>query len=274
MLEARGIGHSFGRLPVLDGVDLTVAPGEVHALLGPNGAGKSTLLKILAGELAPKRGEALLRRRPLADWPAAELARIRAVVPQFTSITFPFTAAEVVALGRAPHSRHDSDAICRQALTAAGAGHLAPALFPTLSGGERQRVALARGLAQIWEPAPDGGPRYLLLDEPTSSLDLAHQHAVLALARAWAAEDVAIAVVLHDLNLAAAYADRISLLHRGRVRASGLPETVLQAEIVAEVYGIPVTRLTHPDSGLPVVLAQPKMDSRDERAAPRQGQLP
>ena len=158
MLEAQDIRHGFGGQPVLDGVDLEILPGEVHALLGPNGAGKSTLLRILAGELAPLAGTARMRGRPLGAWRPAEAARLRAVVPQFTAVTFPFTAAEVVALGRVPHGGRGSDTICRQALTAAGAGHLAPALFPTLSGGERQRVALARGLAQIWEPAPDGGP--------------------------------------------------------------------------------------------------------------------
>ncbi|MEX0922423.1 MAG: heme ABC transporter ATP-binding protein [Rhodovibrionaceae bacterium] len=267
MLEATDIHHAFGPQPVLAGATLRVAPGEVHALLGPNGAGKSTLLKILAGELTPQSGAVRMGGRPLADWHPLAAAWRRAVVPQFTSITFPFTAAEVVALGRAPHSRRGAEQIGRLALAAAGAGHLAKALFPTLSGGERQRVALARGLAQIWEAPPDGGPRYLLLDEPTASLDLAHQHAILALARDWAAEGVAVAVVLHDLNLAAAYADRITLLHCGQIRASGSPDAVLQPELISEVYGIAVTRAPHPDSGLPVVLARPRMTAETEPQA-------
>ena len=256
MLAAREIDHSYGPHRVLDGVSLEVAPGEVHALLGPNGAGKSTLLKILAGELAPSRGPAAMNGRALESWSPAEAARRRAVVPQFTSVTFPFTAAEVVALGRAPHGSRDAERISRQALAATDAAHLAEALFPTLSGGERQRVALARGLAQIWEPPAGGGPRCLLLDEPTSSLDLAHQHAILALARGWARGAVAVVVVLHDLNLAAAYADRISLLNRGRIAAAGTPAEALDPDLVAEVYGISVTRTRHPDNGQPVILAQ------------------
>ncbi len=256
MLEASAIEHAFGPQQVLGGVDLRILPGEVHALLGPNGAGKSTLLKVLAGELTPQAGTLRMDGRALGDWSPAEAALRRAVVPQFTTITFPFTAAEVVALGRAPHGRRGGEKISRQALAAAGAGHLAQAAFPTLSGGERQRVALARGLAQIWDLPPDGGPRYLLLDEPTSSLDLAHQHAILALARAWAVQGVAVAVVLHDLNLAAAYADRVTLLHRGRVQHCGAPDETLQPERIAEVYGIAVSRMPHPDSGLPVLVAR------------------
>jgi ABC-type hemin transport system ATPase subunit len=189
MLAAHHVTLRVGRKALLNDVSLAFNPGEVLALIGPNGAGKSTLLKAVAGELTPTTGVVELEQKPLAAWSLQERARRRAVLPQHSMLDFPFTVLEVVLLGRSPHgggaSVHDHY-IARQALAAVEAAHLEQRLYPTLSGGERQRVQLARVLAQIWEPLPDGTARYLLLDEPTASLDLAHQHATLA----WIPTDV------------------------------------------------------------------------------------
>jgi iron complex transport system ATP-binding protein len=258
MLEACAIRVVVGGALLLDDVSLSVAPGDVVAIIGPNGAGKSTLLRALAGDVRPAHGAVRLLGRPLHAWPVQEQARRRAVLPQQSTLAFAFTAREVVLLGRAPHSGGTSGprdaAIAEGALEAVDAGHLADRWYTTLSGGEQQRVHLARVLAQIWEPIDDQ-PRFLLLDEPTNSLDLAHQHHTLALARRWARQGVGVVVVLHDLNLAAQYADRLVLLHAGRVVATGVPKDVLTPAQIAAVFGLPVQVLAHPSFPGPLVVA-------------------
>src|SRR5262249_53599604 len=160
-------------------------------------------------------------------------ARVRAVLLQDTSLRFAFTAFEVVSMGRSPHGRGSATAgdraITAAALDAVGMSEHAARAYPTLSGGERQLVQLARVLGQIWE-RPAGGDRYLLLDEPTANLDLPHQHDVLRLTRQLAGAGVGILVILHDLNLAAAYADRVVVLRHGRVCAAGAPASVFTPE--------------------------------------------
>jgi iron complex transport system ATP-binding protein len=257
-LEARRVGVTIRANRLLDAVSLTVAPGELVAIVGPNGAGKSTLLRALSGELASSDGDVWLCNRPLRAWPLREQARMRAVLPQQSTLTFAFTVREVVLLGRAPHSQgidgpHDQ-AIAAAALAAVDADHLAERWYTTLSGGERQRVQLARVLAQIWEPLADR-PRFLLLDEPTSSLDIAHQHATLAIAQRWARQGVGVLAVLHDLNLAAQYADRLAVLRAGRKVADGSPNDVLTPALIADVFGMPVQVLRHPTMGCPLVVA-------------------
>ena len=257
MLEARDIAVAIGGKRLLDGVSLGLRGGEVLALVGPNGAGKSTLLKVISGELVPSAGSVAMGGRPLQDWPALERARSRGVLAQDTALAFPFTAFEVAQMGRFPfnggHTTLRDRAIAREALAYADVAHLAQRLYPTLSGGERQRVQLARVLAQIWEP--QAGPRCLLLDEPTSSLDLAHQQQALKGARRFALEQgVAALVVLHDLNLAAQYADRIALLHEGRLVACGTPREVLTAQRLAECFAVEAAILAHPRSGAPLVV--------------------
>lgn len=236
-LQCRAGGRSL-----LHDVSLRLAPGEVHAVLGPNGAGKSTLLKVLSGELRPQSGRVELNGRALHAVPPRERARHRAVLPQLDRLRFGFKAEQVVAIGRQPCLRHTSareHEIVLSALDAAGVRALAQRRYTTLSGGERARVQFARVLAQIWEPLP-AGPRYLLLDEPTASLDLAHQHRLMTTARRFAADGVGVLAVLHDPNLALRYADRVSLLRDGRVLASGAPATVMDAEHLHRLYGIEV----------------------------------
>ncbi|WP_187977319.1 heme ABC transporter ATP-binding protein [Mycetocola sp. JXN-3] len=232
-LMAESVSLSFSGKPVLRDVSLRVLPGELHALIGPNGAGKSTLLAMLSGDRTPASGAVLLDGKNLGEWRPKELARERAVLTQDNTVTFPFTAAQIVEMGRAPWQRtpaedEDERAIA-EAVAQTDVAHLMDRKIPHLSGGERARVALARVLAQR---AP-----IVLLDEPTAALDLRHQEDVLRIARDRARAGDAVVVVLHDLNLAAAYADRITLLSRGSIAASGTPSDVLTAERVEEVYG-------------------------------------
>ncbi|MEV4124228.1 heme ABC transporter ATP-binding protein [Nocardia sp. NPDC049707] len=235
---------------VLEAVDFDVVAGEIVALVGPNGAGKSTLLAALAGELELSEGTIELDGRALGHWSHVDMARRRAVLPQSHTVGFPFTAREVVAMGRAPwvrtERRNSDDEQIAAAMSAADVEHLAARAFPTLSGGERARVALARVLAQ------DTGT--LLLDEPTAALDLGHQEAVLRLATARAAAGTAVVVVLHDLGIAAAYADRVAVLESGRIAAAGPPRKVLTTELLSRVYQHPVEVLDHPVTGAQLVL--------------------
>ncbi len=235
---------------MLEAVDFDVVAGEVVALVGPNGAGKSTLLAALAGELTPSEGAVELEGHALTHWSPLDMARRRAVLPQTHTVGFPFTAREVVAMGRAPWLRTErrelDDERIAAAMAAADVEHLAARSFPTLSGGERARVALARVLAQ------DTGT--LLLDEPTAALDLGHQEAVLHLAASRAQTGTAVVVVLHDLGIAAAYADRVAVLESGRIAADGPPRQVLTTDLLTRVYQHPVEVLNHPLTGAQLVL--------------------
>lgn len=256
-LGAANLTLQIGRKRLLDTVTLAVSPGEVLALLGPNGAGKSTFLKVLSGEFSQVEDQVMLNGRSRTDWQGNELARTVGVLPQHSELAFPFSAAEVVMLGRLPHStgnRRDGE-IVQQALERVDAWHLRDAAYPSLSGGEKQRVQLARVLTQIWEDTGTG-PRYLLLDEPTSALDLAHQHQTLQLAREWADEQgVGVLAILHDMNLAATYADRIGLLQNGQLKAVGTVEQVLVPELLEPVFEIGVTLMMHPQQDRPLVVA-------------------
>ncbi|MEZ5935176.1 MAG: heme ABC transporter ATP-binding protein [Alphaproteobacteria bacterium] len=256
-LEALNIRVEIGGARLLDDVSLALRPGCVTCLLGPNGAGKSTLLRVLSGALQPSRGEVRFGGRPLGDWPARDLARRRAVLSQSTSLGFAFTVAEVTALGRSPHRRSSSAAIDRRiieaAMAAADVGHLARRHYPTLSGGEQQRGQLARVLAQLMDGSDRFDGKLLLLDEPTSSLDLAHQQQVLAIAAAVARAGGSVLAILHDLNLAAAVADEIGLMRAGRLIALGTPTDVLTADTIKAVFAIEAAILDHPNAAQPLV---------------------
>lgn len=256
MFSAKNITVQIGAKRILDDVSLAVNPGEVVALLGANGAGKSTLLKAMCGDVKTKSGEINLENRALQNWHYHELARRRAVLSQHAEMNFPFTAREVALLGRNPHvsgseSKRDLE-IVEKALETVEAAHLAAQSFPTLSGGERQRVHLARILAQIWEMPGKDQARYLLLDEPTASLDLAHQHLTLRAARKFSGENTGVLVVLHDLNLAAHYADRVCLMKNGKIFRDGTPMETLTAANVREVFDFDVSILEH--DGQPLVV--------------------
>ena len=253
---------------LLDRVSLALAPGEVHAVLGRNGAGKSTLLRLLAGDIQPHDGSVILNGRALSAWTPRARARMRAVLPQAESLRFGFTAEQVVAMGRYASPQHRPEVelgIVREALRLAGVGELAQRRYPSLSGGERARVQFARVMAQIWEPPLDsegGGARYLLLDEPTASLDLAHQHACLLQARSFAASGVGVLTVLHDPNLALRYADRVTVLESGKVIGQGPTRELLSRELLERTYGIGIELMHSAGEALPVVVAHPRQPVR------------
>ncbi|MDD5198958.1 MAG: heme ABC transporter ATP-binding protein [Terrimicrobiaceae bacterium] len=244
MIDARGIVVERMGRPIVSDVNFRAAAGGITAILGANGAGKSTLLRVLCGDCRPDRGSVRYFGRPLADWRPVELARRRAVVPQSSALNFPFTVAEVVLQGRAPHLERGAPGVDESAAAAAlDAVDLARAAsrdYTTLSGGERQRVHLARALAQV---GLDGGGRCLLLDEPTSSLDLRHQHDVLRVLRRFADSGGCAVVVLHDLNLCMRYADKVVLMHYGRVLGSGDANAILTPDWLGIAYGLRVRRI-------------------------------
>ncbi|MDD3762581.1 MAG: heme ABC transporter ATP-binding protein [Nevskiales bacterium] len=270
-LCASRLGYRSGSLQLLDEVDITLDAGRVHAILGPNGAGKTTLLRILSGEMQPHSGVVSYAGRSLSAWAPRELAQRRAVLPQRDHLTFAFTVEEVVALGRLPapggpagEERH----IIETVLDWVGVTHLRARRYPQLSGGERTRVQLARVLAQIWQPLGDE-VRTLLLDEPTASLDLAHQHRCLQIARRMAASGVAVGVVLHDPNLALHYADHVTLMCCGQVVASGAPTDVLTASRLSGIYGVPMASLRAGHEVLLRVATEVMdLDSGDDRLPP------
>ncbi|MBO0916064.1 heme ABC transporter ATP-binding protein [Streptomyces laculatispora] len=248
--EVRGLRVRLGGRQVLDSIELTVHAGEVLALVGPNGAGKSTLLAALAADLPAESGAVRIDGRPVTDWSAPELALRRAVLPQSAALSFPFPVEDVVRMGRAPWAgterEDEDDPAVRAAMAATEVTGFAARPFSALSGGERARVALARVLAQR---AP-----LLLLDEPTAALDLRHQELVLRICRERAAAGDAVVVVLHDLGLAAAYADRAAVLHDGRIAVAGPPAEVFTSALLGEVYRQPVEVFPHPRTGVPLVI--------------------
>jgi iron complex transport system ATP-binding protein len=249
------VGSGAANRSLLDEVDLTLQPGEVLAVVGPNGAGKTTLLKSLTGEIQPQVGQVLFHNKPMTAWAPQERAKLLAVLPQTSSLNFPFHVSEVVQLGRLPHNSgaERDQLIVQQALARVDISHLADRIYTTLSGGEKQRVHLARVLAQVWEAQKDY-PRFLLLDEPTSALDLSHQNSVLAAAREMANQNVGVLVILHDLNLASQFSDRVLMLNQGRVHAEGEAAKVLTPDNIEEVFAVSVDIIEHPRTGRPLII--------------------
>ena len=247
-IVARGVGVSLDGHRILSGIDLTVAPGEVVALVGPNGAGKSTLLAAISGDVAISDGSVEIAGKALGDYRHLELARERAVLTQDNQLSFPFTVGQVVSMGRSPWSRTDrfdeDETAIAEAMLAMDVDQLATRRFTSLSGGEKARVSLARVLAQRTP--------IVMLDEPTASLDLRHQEDVMRAVRTLASAGTAVLVVVHDLSLAAAYADRVAIIAGGTLVAAGPPQQVLTAPQVSSVYGLPVE--VSLASGSPVVV--------------------
>lgn len=240
MIEAKQVSLRIGGADILRSVSIGLSPGRVTAILGPNGSGKTTLLKCLTGALRPSEGTVYIDEREVESYSLTDLARRRAVLSQSYAITFPFTALEVVAMGRYPFgdppTTSEEDPAIRTAMTRADVWHHRGRIFPTLSGGEQQRVQLARTLAQI----NDNDDGYLFLDEPTSALDLKHQHEVLGIVRDLTRDRrMTTCIILHDLNLARRYADDAVLLKKGRLVISGGIRSVLKPGSISDVFDIP-----------------------------------
>lgn len=255
--EARGVSHRAGHVTILDDVTARFVRGRFNVILGPNGAGKSTLLRIAAGLLHPTAGAVWYDEEPVAALGAEVLARRRAVLTQHIELAFPLAVREVVLMGRYPHFARTPSAADREivdrALALVGMSAKGGQAYPTLSEGERQKVQLARVLAQIWSadpaPASQRGPRYLFLDEPTSSLDVHYQHHLLGVVRGLLPEDCTVVAVLHDLNLAAQYGDRFLLLEGGRVALEAEDASGLTPVLVERVFAVRARQIADPADG-------------------------
>ena len=257
MLKIEYLSVSYGPRKVLQAVSMEVQAGEVLALIGPNGAGKSTLIRAASGVIAVQAGKVSANGIDLLSLPAMLRARSLAVVPQAVSLPPAFTAWETVLLGRTPYLNflgqvsEKDEQVARQALQKVDALDLRDRRVGELSGGEQQRVLLARALAQ--------STPILLLDEPTVHLDLQHQVNLMETVRALAhTENLAVMVALHDLNLAARYADRVVLMVAGESIAAGTPRQVLTPENISAAYSIHVRVVPHPFSDVPLVLPEGK----------------
>ncbi len=238
-LRIRGVGFSYGSVDVLKGITFSVGEGEVLGIIGPNGSGKTTLLRCINMALRPKTGAVLIKDVDSRDMDRREIAQNVGIVPQNTTIQFPFTAFDVVLMGRTPHlgrlagEGQEDLKIARKAMRTTSTLHLADRAIDEISGGERQRIIIARALTQE--------PRILLLDEPTLNLDLNHQFEIMELVRELA-RDTGLLVVLvsHDLNLSSRYCDRLILLDSGRIHSTGRPQDVITEENIRDVYHVHV----------------------------------
>jgi len=269
MLRIEHLSCSAGGRAVVRDVSVDFEPGLLHVIVGPNGSGKSTFLKAFSGEWPVDAGVVYYDGVAVAGRTGdpgplrvdghnkSLLARRRAVMSQLPELHFPVRVDDIVMMGRYPHfnyrhGRHDAE-VCRQAMEQLSVLSLADRDYLSLSGGERQRVQFARALAQIWD-APETGNRYLFLDEPVSSLDVHYQHEFLALARSLAATGIVLIAVLHDLNLALEYADRILFLKDGRLVAAGPTPEIVTPGIIHEVFGMRAHLLDNPFGRRPVIV--------------------
>ncbi|MFO6454083.1 MULTISPECIES: ABC transporter ATP-binding protein [unclassified Aeromicrobium] len=261
-LQARGLTAGYDGRSVLTDLDVAIPDGRFTALVGPNASGKSTLLRALARMLVPTSGEVLLDGRPIQEYGSKEVARILGLLPQTPVAPSGLGVADLVGRGRFPHqtwlrqwTREDERAV-DAAMDRAGVADLRDRSIDELSGGQRQRVWIAMALAQQTS--------MLLLDEPTTYLDLSHQLEVLDLCRSLQRDGSTVVAVLHDLNLAFRYADHLVVLSTGRIVAQGAPGDVVTAELVEEVFDVPCRLLPDPETGTPMII--PRSSGRGPRA--------
>ena len=267
MLEASNVTFRVGATPLISEVSVSFEPGALHLIIGPNGAGKSTLIKVLARLLRPHTGRVEYEGADVLHASESELAKRRAVLSQAVEVAFPLTVREVVMMGRYPHFGGRpgpvDERIADEMMEFFDVTEFAERNYQTLSGGERQRVNFARVLAQLWRDGSAASHdssstrascRYLFLDEPLTFLDIRHQIEFMKKVRGFTdAADVVTVGVVHDLNLAARFADQIVLINQGRVVAAGTPAEVLTAERIREVFGVEPTFVTAGQSGLHLI---------------------
>lgn len=258
-IEARDVSVVLGERTIISAGAIEALAGKVTAIVGPNGSGKTTFLRALCNDVAA-RGMIRINGRDLSSLKPWEAASMRAVLPQATTLSFPYTVREIVKLGllngRSGLSEAEARDLPELALERVDLAGFAERFYQELSGGEQQRVQLARVLCQVWQPVLDGAPRYLLLDEPVSSLDIRHQITIMSLARDFAAKGGGVVAVLHDLNLTAMFADSVTVMQAGRVAASGTPGDVLQDDLIENVFGCRLRVGAVPPAGMPFVLPQ------------------
>lgn len=257
MLSTNNIQYSIGKKQILANVSAEFLPGEFNMILGPNGSGKSTFLKIFSGEINDHEGTVLYNGRNIMNEKKENLAKYRAVMSQQPELSFPLMVDEVVMMGRYPHfkfnpNKKDND-ICNEVIERMQLSAFKERNYLTLSGGEKQRVQFARVLAQIWEK-PANGCRYLFLDEPLASLDINYQQEFLQIARAFAKEGTVLIAVIHDINLALQYADKLYFLKEGRLIARGKPSEVITEQLVKTVFDVKASVINNPVTNQPLVI--------------------
>ena len=253
MLLAKNLMVTLGASQILHDVSITAAPGEFTCIVGPNGSGKTTTLKALTGDVRYD-GHITINNNDLAYLKPWELATIRGVLPQTSVLAFPFTVIEVVRIGLMTGADAQDGCLALQSLARVGLAHYADRFYQELSGGEQQRVQLARVLAQIPHAVGEDGPRWLFLDGPVSSLDIAHQLQIMSLAEQFARDGGGVIAVMHDLNLTAMFADQIILMANGRILQAGPPSVVLTDANLSQAYGCDVKVGMPPPAGIPYVL--------------------
>lgn len=254
MIKAHQISYKHKEFHILDSVDVHLEYGEFLAIVGPNGAGKSSLLSILANEVKSKQ-QILFKHKNISDWPVKELSKHKAKFSQHNSNDIPLEVKDVVMMGRYPYfdaqpKQEDHEAMNKM-MYETDVFHLKGREYNTLSGGEKQRVHLSRVMAQLQNEIAH---KLVFLDEPLNNLDVKHQYKALEIIKNFTQRANSAIVVLHDLNLAAQYADKILLMKSGRVAAYGTPEEVFTAEKISEAYNFPCTVCDHPITHNPMII--------------------
>lgn len=254
MYTINNLRLSAGSKEILKGVNLNILPGAFTAIVGPNGAGKSTLLKAIANELQHYQGEVSINGKNIKQYSAKELSKVRAVLPQHSTMQFAFSTEQVVLLGRhaSTHTKKENQKIVDEVLERTALLSLKDRNYLTLSGGEKQRVQLARVLAQVWEETRY--PRFILLDEPTSSMDIAQQQNIFSLAKAVCQRNIGVMAIVHDLNMAAQFADHLYFLRDGKMVASGESEKVFTKSIIEETFCCRVNVYRDPCNNCPYII--------------------
>ena len=253
-VEAAGVTVRVHGKVLIEDVSLQIGAGTAVAMIGPNGAGKSTLLRVMSGDRPPSMGVIKIKGRPPADYGSRELALRRAVLAQSVSVAFPFSVAEVVRMGAGERAGAAVEAMVEEALSEVDLVDLRDRIVNTLSGGEQQRTHFARVMVQLACGEARYGPGLLLLDEPTSSLDLRHQLDLLSAARRCVSRGVTVVAVLHDLNLAAMFADRVLVVKNGRIVRDGTPNQTINEDNVSDVFGVASAIGVLPSASVPFSL--------------------
>jgi iron complex transport system ATP-binding protein len=257
MLKTENISFSVGKKQILKNVSASFLPGEFNMILGPNGSGKSSFLKIFSGEINKFQGTVLYDNKKIKELRKEELAKKRAVMSQQADLGFPLLVEEVVMMGRYPHFTFNPNkkdiTICNEVIERMNLAEFTKRNYLTLSGGEKQRVQYARVLAQVWEKPMDGC-RYLFLDEPLNSLDISYQHEFLEAAVELMKGHTVLIAVMHDINLAAHYADNLFFFKEGQLVVHGRPKDILTENIIEKVFNIKTTVIENPVTGKPLVI--------------------
>ena len=257
MLRTENISFSVGKKQILKNVSATFLPGEFNMILGPNGSGKSSFLKIFSGEINKFQGTVFYDDKKIKELRKEELAKKRAVMSQQADLGFPLLVEEVVMMGRYPHFTFNPNkkdiTICNEVIERMNLVEFKERNYLTLSGGEKQRVQYARVLAQVWEK-PTDGYRYLFLDEPLNSLDISYQHEFLQAAVELIKDHTVLIAVMHDINLAAHYADNLFFLKEGELVVHGKPKDILSAGMIEKVFNIKTTVIENPVTGKPLII--------------------